>query len=304
MKLFAFCFMLVIVACSDAKYQDATFGDIGFETEEEYYEEIDDLEMASGDLDMRKLQRKTVSQSDQTSSIDRKIIRTADVRIKVEDIEKSSERIENVIGNYSAYISNSQFNNNRYNLEQSFTIRVPMNDFSTLLETLEKEAIYINHKNTESKDVTEEYLDIETRLRTKKEVRARYEDILRNKAKTVEDVLAAEEAIRVIQEEIEAKEGRLQYLKNQVSYSTINLKLYQEVPYVDEPNVVKEAFGSQLIRSLKNGWELILNITLGLVTIWPILLILGLLIFGLRRVVRRRRKKVVVEKEISSRKEY
>ena len=73
----------------------------------------------------------------------------------------------------------------------------------------------MQRKNVSVQDVTEEYLDIEARLKTKKEVEARYIEILKSKTKTVEDVLKAEEQIRIIREEIEAREGRLNYLKNQ-----------------------------------------------------------------------------------------
>jgi len=68
--------------------------------------------------------------------------------------------------------------------------------FDAFLTAIEAESIYTDYKNINSNDVTEEFTDITIRLKTKKEVRDRYIDILRNKAKTVKDILDAEDKIR------------------------------------------------------------------------------------------------------------
>jgi hypothetical protein len=112
-------------------------------------------------------------------------------------------------------------------------------------------------------------------LKTKKEVRERYIDILRNKAGTVKDVIQAEDAIREITEEIEAKEGRLRYLKNQVNLSTITLTIYQKVNFKEEPEIYEKPYFKKFVEALKNGWSIITIVVLFLANIWPILLIIG-----------------------------
>jgi len=219
-----------------------------------------------------------------------KIIKTADLRMQVNEVAKSSSNIEGIVKNYKAYISNSSLNNSTYRIENDITIRVPSDRFDEVLEALAKEAIFINYKNIGTQDVSEEYFDIEARLKTKKEVLKRYEEILRTKAKTVEDVLAAENAIREIQEEIESKEGRLRYLKDRVGLSTINLSIYQEVEYQDQPDVVKDSYFNKITRAGKRGGFIISELFLGLISIWPILLILGILYWQRKKIFKRKAK--------------
>ena len=224
--------------------------------------------------------------------VPRQIIKTANYRIQVKNVNESSQRANQLALKHGGYVSESELNNSNYEITNAITIRVPASRFDSLLEDLGGEAIFTQYKRISSQDVTEEFVDITIRLKTKKEVRDRYVDILRNKAKTVQDVLKAEEQIRIIQEEIEAKEGRLRYLKDQVGMSTIHLELYQEIEYKPEPDVYRRSFGSKILSGLENGWELMQGIVIFLVSIWP-LLILGGLIFWRRRWVwaKLRRKK-------------
>ncbi|MCB0705779.1 MAG: DUF4349 domain-containing protein [Saprospiraceae bacterium] len=219
------------------------------------------------------------AQSADLPEITRKIIKTADYRIRVNSVEESTTRIENLVTEYGGYITAQEVNSSSYELNGTISIRVPAEKFDALLEALGGEAEFTNYKRVEARDVTEEYVDIETRLATKKEVRDRYVDILRNKAKTVEEVLLAEEQIRVIQEEIESREGRLRFLKDRVSMSTINLNIYQLIEYQEEPSVYKRNFWGELKDNIVDGGALIRDIFLGLVSIWPLILLLLLFLW-------------------------
>lgn len=225
--------------------------------------------------------------TDNDLSAERKIIRTADIRAEVKDLEQSSREVEAKVKKYRGFLGNVNHTNSYHQKEASFTIRVPSDQFDPLLNDLGKEALYIDYKRISANDVTEEYRDIETRLATKKAVRDRYIDILRNKAQTVEDILNAEDKIRVIQEEIESKEGRLKYLQSQVSLSTIHLNLYQTIAGA---KVKQPGFFTQLGRAFKNGWEVFLDLLVGMVNVWPVILILVLILFLLRRGWRSRGK--------------
>jgi len=71
-------------------------------------------------------------------------------------------------------------------------------------------------------------------------------------ARTVKDVLTVEEQLRMVREEIEAQEGRLKFLRDQVRYSTITLVMYKPVPYEGEPAI---GFFSQFIDGIRQGCE-------------------------------------------------
>ena len=96
----------------------------------------------------------------------------------------------------------------------------------------------------------------------------------------MEDILNAEEKIRIIQEEIESIEGRIKYINNKAALSTIHINIYQEVTYVAKPTVYKKSFLTRVKEGATNGWELILSIVVGLVNIWPLILgLIGVLLF-------------------------
>lgn len=251
----------------------------GFSAKESARQPYEDMAMTEAESGAEYKEAAEMQQaSAQTVALERKVIKTADFSIKVNKVEESTKRIEEMVAAHEGFMSAVNLTNSTYRITNQLTIRVPANRFDELMNTIETESIFTNYKRVNAKDVTEEYLDIETRLNTKKQVRDRYVAILRDKAKTVEEVLKAEEAIRVIQEEIESREGRLNYLKNRVSLSTINLEIYQEVPYTpDRGN--RTTFWTRLKQSASDGWTLVLGLVLGLVTIWPLVLICALIIW-------------------------
>lgn len=207
----------------------------------------------------------------------RKIIKTADYRIQVENVDESTANAKEIVEANGGYITSMNQSNSTYEINNDISIRVPGESFEKLLDALGKDAIFVNHKRINSKDVTEEFVDIQTRLKTKKDVRDKYIELLRNKAKTVEDVLKAEEAIRVLQEEIESKEGRLKYLKSQVSLSTINLSIYQRVEHKNAPATYTITFFDKVKSGFKNGWSLLTGLIIALINIWPFLILFGVL---------------------------
>lgn len=215
---------------------------------------------------------------------ERKIIKTAEIRFQVSDLKASTKKIEEITAQFGGFVSSMNQTNSDYSRENYITVRVPADKFDPFIQEIEKESVYTNQIQVNSEDVSEEYQDLSTRLNTKKEVRDRYIDILRNKAKSVEDILAAEEKIRVIQEEIESVEGRLKFLNDKTALSTVNIAIYQEVDYVKPPQVYRKPFFTKLKEGFVNGWVLIQQIFIGLVTIWPILLILALLFFMRKRI--------------------
>ena len=207
-----------------------------------------------------------------------KIIKSASVKYKVVEVKGASKRINKIVQQFNGYLSDQRFENNLYRKENRFTIKVPNQYFALLLDSIVNVAEFIDYENITTDDVTEEYVDLQSRLKTKLEVKQRYETILRKSAKTVKDILATEERLGIIQEEIEIVQGRLNFLSNKVSYSTIQVELYETVDYKEEPESYSRTFFSKVKEGFLYGWHLISSILLGMIYIWPILLI-GFLIF-------------------------
>ena len=157
----------------------------------------------------------------------RRIIKNANLRMQVENVDESSSKITLLTEEFKGFIAGMNLTNNNYEISNKIRVKIPANNFELFIHRLSKEALFIAQKNITTQDVTEEYVDLQSRLKTKKEVMKKYAEILRSKTKTVEEVLNAENMIRQLQEEIESAEGRLRYLSNQSSFSTIVVDIYE-----------------------------------------------------------------------------
>jgi len=109
--------------------------------------------------------------------------------------------------------------------EQSadLTLRVPARTFKTAVASLEALGT-VTYRNIEGEDVTEQYIDVEARLKNKIVLRDRLKQLL-EKATDVKDVLAIETELNRVQADIDSMEGRIKSLKGQVEYATVTLSL-------------------------------------------------------------------------------
>ncbi|WP_298903131.1 DUF4349 domain-containing protein [uncultured Psychroserpens sp.] len=220
---------------------------------------------------------------------DLKIIKSASARYKVKSVKTTTRKIKRIAQKYGAYISDLRFENNLYQKENRFTIKIPQQHFDVMMDSIGLMVDFVEYENITTKDVTEEYIDIQTRLKTKMEVKTRYESILRENAITIEDILATEDKLRIIQEEIESAQGRLKYLTNKVSYSTIQIDLYETVTYKEEPESYSKTFLAKGKEGLSSGWNIIETLILGLIYIWPLTLIGIVLVVVFRKKFRKRK---------------
>ncbi len=212
-------------------------------------------------------------------SIEKKIIHTADIRFRVNDLKVATAGTKAKVKAIGGYISNSSERREGGNLENTLTIRIPFQKFDTFLTDAEKESIYTDYKNVSAEDVTAEYVDNSLRIKSKQKVFDRYLELLKQ-AKNVQEIMAVEENIRVIREEIEAKEGRQKFLDDQVTYSTITLTIYQVTESISAPD---EPFYIRIWHNFRDGWGSVFNNIIGVFYLIPYLLIMALAIYFIRR---------------------
>lgn len=109
---------------------------------------------------------------------------------------------------------------------QSLLLRVPVERFDALVTAL-SELGDVHTKNIVGTDVSEEFFDLQIRLRNAEALRDRYLKLLAE-AKNVTDSLAIEKELARITEEIERFKGRIRFLKDQGTYSTIAVRFEQK----------------------------------------------------------------------------
>lgn len=220
-----------------------------------------------------------------------KIIKNADSRFLVKNVDSISQLIIKLAKMDGGYVSNMSFNQNRYEIENNLTIAIPSEVFEEFISKASRMADFIDYNNITSKDVTEEFVDLSNRIKVKEEVKARYEQILRSKTKTVKEVLETERQIQLIQEEIESAKGRLNYINTKSAMSSVKMSLYEKVSHQEHPEVYSRTFGNKSKNAFKTGWEIIQNLVLALIYIWPILLILSITYFLIRRRWKKKKSK-------------
>lgn len=203
-----------------------------------------------------------------------KLIKTLNYRFEVENVSKTNEAIETAVKKYPAYISDSKLTFGRFQVENKITIRIQNEFFQDLIKDIDQQAKLIIHRNITTDDVAKEFVDLESRLKTKREVEQRYAEILRKKAGTITELLEAEQKIGELHEEIEATVSRINYLKDRISYSTINLEFYQTTQQIAETEI--SSTGKDFQEALSAGWNGIVSFAIVLVYIWP-LIVLGII---------------------------
>lgn len=217
---------------------------------------------------------------------ERKIIKTGDVRFKTHDLQKTRQAVVNAVNTYKGYVSEEGQTGNGTSSEMHITVRVPSQYFDSLMVVIGSNAEYFDTKNIHTQDVTEEYIDVATRIKTKKTLENQYAQVLKQ-AKNVKEIMEVERALNEVREQIESAEGRLRYLSSQVSYSTLTLVFYVEMAVrAGSPR----GFWARLGDGLVGGWQSLLDIIVGFVGAWPVWLVLGALFLGVRRFLKWRNK--------------
>src|SRR5690606_17691197 len=99
-------------------------------------------------------------------------------------------------------------------------------------------------------------------------------------------MLQIERELSNIREEIEAKQGRLQYLQNQVSMSTVNVEFYKTTAETG----ITQSYGQKMKNAFQGGWNGISVFFLGILYLWPLFLVAIIIVIVLRIFLKRRKK--------------
>ena len=122
----------------------------------------------------------------------KKIIKDGKLGIRVSELEIAKLRIDSLIKKYGGYYANESFNNSDW--ESSFTlkIRIPSVSFENFISDIEQGNGEILYKEIDARDVTDQFIDLETRLENKRNYLIRYNELLK-KANSVKEIVEIEE---------------------------------------------------------------------------------------------------------------
>jgi len=209
------------------------------------------------------------------------VIYRADLQLRVKKFEETLQKLEEKVDSYGGYISESNVSRDgNEQISGRIAIRIPQKNFQAFLHDAEGQAIEVLQRNITGTDVTEEYVDLESRLKSKRVVEERLITFMKSAEKT-EDLLKISNDLAVVQEEIETIQGRMKFLENQTSYSTVTISLYENkvvVPSLENEELnTWEKTKQQFMKSINILLVAISGTFVFLVGNLPILLIIAII---------------------------
>lgn len=232
----------------------------------------------------------------ETEVLDRKIIKNANLTLTVDDYEQAVEEIRAKVVTLNGYVAyETEYTTDKLGTKRgSMQVRIPQSDFDTFLAGLEPLG-EMKRKDINSQDVTEEYIDVTGRLNALRVKEERLLDIL-TKSGSLNEILAVENELANTRSQLETTEGRLRYLNNQTSFSTISISLEQAAVSTQQVTAgglkgVGQWSKAAFIESINNILVGTGNLLVFLSAAVPYLVILILLVFIVVAVWRGRRSR-------------
>ncbi len=240
----------------------------------------------------------SLTQADQsqaaTAAIERKIIRNAELTLEVAapaDVQRKAAAIAETHGGFVITSEAQQSDSAAQPSEVvQITMRVPAAQFDATVGEIRALGSRVRQEKTTGQDVTEEYIDLEARLRTQRALEAQYLEIMKS-ANKVSDALEVNRQLAEVRGVIEQVEGRRRFLENQAALSTIKVTLQTPAPLV---SATTGGFFAGIKAALGDGVDIAAAIILALIRIVialiPVLLLIVLPVVLLWRFLRRFRK--------------
>lgn len=272
-------FAIVFIACNQSKSNEASADKIEIETASSPKESQEPIPTGSTNQGedgaaSPSSQIPSKASPNQTSTHidwDKKIIKNASLNLEVKNFKDYAATVYNTVKQYGGYIASESQHQSEEKIESSITIKVPVDQFENVMNQLPGKDAKVMERKITTDDVTGEIVDVQARLEAKKQIREKYLDFFKQ-AKNMQEVLQVQTDLNNLQENMEAAAGRISFLNHQSAMSTINLTYYQPLEGFgtnDNPT-----FLNRLSDAFKTGGTWVGNILIGLISIWPVLLLL------------------------------
>jgi hypothetical protein len=228
-------------------------------------------------------------------SWDRKVIYKGNLTMEVPNYTAAQTEINNLVTLSGGYIL--QFSENQTTAEKSgnYVIKVPANGFSSFIRDLEKiKTVSDIRHNIQGQDVSEEYVDLSSRLKAKQVVEARLLAFMEKATKT-DELLSFSNELGNIQETIEQIKGRMRFLDQNVAMSTVEIRLYEQGTAKLNTASMGDSTFTKTKNALKASVHALKVIAQGLIVfaaaVLPVLIVLAIIGIPLMITLRKRARK-------------
>jgi hypothetical protein len=220
----------------------------------------------------------------------RRLIRSGDIGVEIPSYEQGARRVEEIATSLGGFVADVRATNAAAERASgTMTLRVPSERFSDAFRRLSALG-KVRNREIRTADVTKEYLDLETRLRVKRDAESRMREVLRNRPAKLSDIVEAERELTRIVEEIETMEAQRLLYDRQIALADIHLNLFE--PEAPKPAVEAPSILAPIGQALRESGVRLAESVAGLITAIAVALpwvaIAALLVFVIRRLRARR----------------
>lgn len=211
----------------------------------------------------------------------RMIARTATLELTVGQIVPAVEAATAMTERMGGFVSSTNIRDEDDGRRvATLSLRVPAERYDEALAELRALAIEVDVERGTAQDVTEEYADLDARLRNLEATEQQYLTLL-SRAESVEDVLAVQEQLTEVRTRIDQLKGRIELLQRRVTMSQIDVTMQAESATFQPFRYARTAWANSL-----RGIELAVGF---LISTWWLWLVIGF-VWWLARAIRRRRR--------------
>ena len=232
---------------------------------------------------------------------ERKIIKSSQLSLETAKFNDVINSLEDMVKSYGGYIASSSIDaegiNNNYQCLRfaSYKINVPSDKLDDFLDESSKLAT-VRNKSTSAEDITAQYYDNESRLKSLQIQEERYLEILKT-ATEVKDIIEIENALTDVRYEIENLTTCLNKISNLVDMATVNINIQevsQETVAQSVPKTLGEKISSSFVNSLKKIKEFSINTVIFIIAAIPYLIIISILLvlsLGIYKAIKNKKSK-------------
>lgn len=230
-----------------------------------------------------------------TSGIDnRMVVKNSNISLVVKDVRQTVDQILDQTVQIGGYMVSSNISRPQETPFATLVIRIPSDQIKQTLDSFRGMAIKVTSENLSGHDVTDQYLDINTRLLRLHKTQAKFEELL-DQAVKFQDILTAQREILNLQDQIDNLIGRQKYLEQTAKLAKVTVYLSTDelaLPYAPDSNFRPAVVFKLAVRSLvKTLRGLVSNLIW--VGVYAVIWIPALLLFYIARrwwIIRQKRQ--------------
>ncbi len=229
-------------------------------------------------------------------ALPRKIIYTGSVALRTDDLDAAEKKLDAMVKQFNGYLGSASRSGTKGSQRSgSWTIRIPSTGYGSFVKAISTIG-ELESSSQEAQDVSEEFYDVQARLKNKKVEEARLVELLQKATGKLTEVLQVEKELSRIREEIEQIEGRLRFLTNQTDLSTITVTINEVKEFRPAgPPSLSNDISRAFSESVAQLGDVARGILIGIVAILPWAVLPGLFVGYLLLRARKSKSAVTVD---------